>query len=195
MEQLLQQNDKQSSAVEAISASAMQAFALYGFRRTSMEEIAQGAGMSRPALYLHFRNKEDIFRNLARGFFEQVVPAMAQALARPGSAEQILTRAFVAKDGDLLEQIMQSPHGSELLDAGFSISADIVADAEAKMAVLLSDFFTARGVPDGLGSGDDIAKMVMVALRGLKVSSKTFAEYREGQIHLARLVARAIDKA
>jgi AcrR family transcriptional regulator len=34
----------------------------HGFKKTSMEDIAQASQMSRQGLYLHFRSKEDIFK-------------------------------------------------------------------------------------------------------------------------------------
>ena len=54
---------------DAILDAAFHAFATYGYRRTAMDDIARGAGMSRTALYLHYRNKEDIFRSLALRYF------------------------------------------------------------------------------------------------------------------------------
>ena len=37
----------------------------YGVRRTTMEDIASVAGMSRAAVYQYVRNKDDAFRGLA----------------------------------------------------------------------------------------------------------------------------------
>ena len=59
--------DRQKTVLNA----AFQAFATYGYRRTSMEDVARVAGLSRTALYQHFRNKEDIFRSLAVNYFDE----------------------------------------------------------------------------------------------------------------------------
>jgi AcrR family transcriptional regulator len=42
--------------------TALKVFARHGFKKTSMEDIAQAAQISRQGLYLHFKNKEDIFK-------------------------------------------------------------------------------------------------------------------------------------
>ena len=39
----------------------MKVFLAYGFARTTMDDIARAADMSRPALYLLFKNKTDIY--------------------------------------------------------------------------------------------------------------------------------------
>ena len=44
---------------EAVFGVAADVFAQYGVRRTAMNDIAQAAGISRPALYLMVENKED----------------------------------------------------------------------------------------------------------------------------------------
>ena len=50
----------------AILKAAFEVFITYGFRKTSMDDIARAAGMSRPGLYQLFANKTDIFRALVR---------------------------------------------------------------------------------------------------------------------------------
>ena len=45
----------------AIHAAAIAQFSERGFSATSMANIADAAGMSRPALYQYFRNKGDIY--------------------------------------------------------------------------------------------------------------------------------------
>jgi AcrR family transcriptional regulator len=68
-----QTNSDQDPRRQAILKAAFDAFCSYGFRRTSMEDIARGANMSRAALYLHYRNKEDIFRSLAQFYYDDAV--------------------------------------------------------------------------------------------------------------------------
>jgi AcrR family transcriptional regulator len=47
---------------ERILDSAARSFAVYGYRHSTFEEIASGAGVSRTLLYRHFENKLDLLR-------------------------------------------------------------------------------------------------------------------------------------
>ena len=42
--------------------AALSVFLRYGFRKTSMDEVARAAHISRQGLYLHFSSKEELFR-------------------------------------------------------------------------------------------------------------------------------------
>ncbi len=62
----------------ALLATARQLFAENGFRATRTEEIVQRAGLTRGALYHHFRDKEDLFRAV----FEEVSGEVVRLLHR-----------------------------------------------------------------------------------------------------------------
>ena len=79
---------------QAILVAAWQAFATYGFRKTSMDDIARGAGMSRPALYLHYRNKEALFAGLVDGHYGLSLDTVAPALANKGTLSDWVSAAF-----------------------------------------------------------------------------------------------------
>ena len=64
---------------ERILGAAFVRFARYGFRRTSMEDIAGEAGVSRAALYLQFRNKEEIFKSLAQDLQDRALAAFTES--------------------------------------------------------------------------------------------------------------------
>ena len=71
-----------ASRRDAILDAAYQAFARYGYRRTSMEEIARGTGMSRASLYLQFANKEEIFRALVERVHGEAVATSGHLFVR-----------------------------------------------------------------------------------------------------------------
>lgn len=178
---------------DTILDAAYQAFATYGYRRTAMDDIAQGAGMSRSALYLHWRNKEDLFRALALRHFDAALRDMTAALARPGQdGAAALLAAFVARDGKFMEAVLTTKHGEELMDAGFRVTGDLAAAGEARMADVLADWLRQRGLPAGIGTADEVAASILTSVKGLKTGVKTMAAYRDGQSRLARLFARAI---
>lgn len=182
-----------SDRLDAILDAAFHAFATYGYRRTAMDDIARGAGMSRSALYLHYRNKEDIFRSLAVRYFDEALRDMTAALERPGqSAEQALLAGFVAKDGKFMEAVLTTAHGEELMDAGFSVTGDLAAAGEARMVEVLAGWLGRRKLPDGIGSPAEVAQAIMAAVKGLKLSARSLEDYRAGQARLARLFARAL---
>ncbi|QYK41537.1 MAG: TetR/AcrR family transcriptional regulator [Paracoccaceae bacterium] len=177
---------------DAILDAAFHAFAGYGYRRTSMEDIATGAGLSRTALYLHFRSKEDIFRSLSERYFDQCLADMRAALDTPGPPEEVLRAAFAAKDGKFMDVVLGTPHGRELLDAGFSIAADLARTKEAQMGAALAEWLAAHGAARSLGDPGTAAGTVLAALKGLKTSAASVADYRAGQAVLARMLALSL---
>nr|WSY50650.1 TetR/AcrR family transcriptional regulator [Streptomyces sp. NBC_00886] len=66
-----------------IVTAAVDVFGRYGFRQTSMELLARAAGVSRPALYQHFANKQDVFAAVA----DRVADLMTDAAHRARDAE------------------------------------------------------------------------------------------------------------
>jgi AcrR family transcriptional regulator len=78
-----------------IVAAARACFESHGIARTRLEDVAQGAGLSRQTLYKYFSGKQDIVDQI--GFLEMVRinAALRTALGRaPGFAER-LTQAIV----------------------------------------------------------------------------------------------------
>jgi TetR/AcrR family acrAB operon transcriptional repressor len=77
--------------VEAAAALIMEK----GYERTSLEDVAMRAGMTRGAIYGNFRNKEDLFLAVVAARWEPVLPPF-----KPGAgfAQQmdVLARALIA---------------------------------------------------------------------------------------------------
>ncbi|MGD0311543.1 MAG: TetR/AcrR family transcriptional regulator [Acidimicrobiales bacterium] len=63
---------------QALLTAARELFAANGFQATRTEEVVQRAGLTRGALYHHFRDKEDLFRAV----YEEVAGEVTLALWR-----------------------------------------------------------------------------------------------------------------
>jgi AcrR family transcriptional regulator len=178
---------------EAILDAAFVAFATYGFRRTAMDDIAKGVGLSRSALYLHFRSKEDIFQCLVTRYFDHAASAVAVILEDTSqSAAKTLAQAFFAYDGNLMEVVLGTPHGAELLEVKHLISATVIAEGEARVQMLFADWLRQRPLPAVLGDADMLAATLLSALKGLKQNAKTAKEYQASQAQLASVLGLAL---
>lgn len=182
----------------AILSAAANAFGLYGFRRTSMEDIAKGANMSRAALYLHFKNKEDIFRSLVAGYYAQAAHDLKDALAAEGSVADRLKAGFTALSGESFEQILNSPHGAELLDAKATASGDAVdagvAGIVAVLATWLEDEQAAGRVDHTAiaGSASELATTMVRAYYGLKEGPPKYEDFVRERDQLTTVYGKAL---
>ncbi len=66
---------------EQVLDAALDTFARYGYRKTSMEEVARAAAISRPGLYLLFGSKQDLFTAAVTHALDHSLAAVARALA------------------------------------------------------------------------------------------------------------------
>ena len=182
----------------AILKAAFEAFSSYGFRRTSMEDIARAAGMSRAALYLHYRNKEDIFRSLTQFYYDDAVAQVAGVLAQDLPPDQALDRAFSAQGGQIFAALLESPHGEELLDTKYAHGADIATAGEARLVTVYADWLARQAAGGRVsltlsgGEAQALAATMMAALHGLKTPRPTPAAYAAAARLLAQVFARAI---
>ncbi|WP_209597736.1 TetR/AcrR family transcriptional regulator [Ruegeria sp. HKCCSP351] len=183
------------SRQKAILASAFQAFSAYGFRKTSMDDIARGAGMSRPAVYLYYRNKEAIVRKLTERHYEEKTAAVAEALNSEGSVSDIAKKAIHAQT-EGMAAILASPHGLEMLDTTKSMAIDIVERGEGELAALYAEWLRRE---QGAGrvrlfdTPEETAKTLTVTLKGVKLTASDAEEFERRTNQLAALIGAGLE--
>lgn len=184
---------RQTATRERILRAAFERFAQYGFRRTSMEDIAEQAGISRAALYLQFRNKEEIFRSLSQDLHDESLARAAAALDADVPLGERLCAAVEAKSLRFLEIAQGSPHGGELMDESNRICGDLPAESQERFRKTLTRVFrraARRGEIElariGL-SAADTADLFVSSVAGLKGPQVSIAVYRKRVAALVRL--------
>ena len=131
-----------------IRASAESLFAREGFAQVALEDVASDAGVTRGAVYHHYRNRAGLFHAVAAHLQSRVAEAVVEAAEQAGA--------------DPFRQLSAGSHA--FLDAITSVSAAriVLVDAPAALGwdewrrldaehagAHLSDALTAAGVPEG----------------------------------------------
>ena len=57
--------EKKQQLKEKIGKAAMQCFAKYGLEKTTLDDIGRAVGLNKASLYYYYKNKEDIFLDVA----------------------------------------------------------------------------------------------------------------------------------
>src|SRR5215469_15248142 len=104
-----------------IQQVALELFAEQGYERTSLREIAERLGVTKAALYYHFKSKEDIVRSFTEDYFARLDALIAWGAEQsPGAetARELLNRyiTIVLESGEVfrfLERNQATVHGTE----------------------------------------------------------------------------------
>ena len=180
----------------AIHAAAIEQFTLRGIAGTSMANIADAAGMSRPALYQHFRNKGDIYASAFVALFEEHVDLALTALVQPGSTVEQLDGFLQRYEGDLWQLLAASPHSEEILGAKSTEVAASIGDVVARLWTGMADHLAKIAVGRSRAIVERRAGWVEIlrfSPRGLVYDQPTIAVYRRRLNTLASSVAADVD--
>jgi AcrR family transcriptional regulator len=82
---------------ERVLEAAMEIFAQFGFRRASMDQVAQEAGLTRQAVYHHFKNKEALFRAVVEALHQGAYCAEVEAGRESEAAGHDLAEILAAQ--------------------------------------------------------------------------------------------------
>jgi AcrR family transcriptional regulator len=177
---------KQLGVVQA----ATDIFLRYGFARTTMADLAQAAGMSRPALYLVFPSKDDVFSAVIQTMSHRALSELRTALAAmPTSGEKLLfaCRAWGARGYDLTSRF---PDSKDILDLSFAAVREAYSEFQALLVELLAETGRQKVVSSTL---DDMARVIIYSIRGfteVAKDSEDFVAMIETQV---RLVIHALE--
>lgn len=178
-----------------ILSAAWDAFGAYGFRKTSMNDIARGAGISRAAIYLNYNNKNDIFRAICQSVYTARIEAVALQLTKKDEPKKTFTHALDALGGPFVEAMLSAPHGLAFVDTASGPASDIAAAGEARLLAMFGSWLE-RGRASGQvllpGHGTEAARALMLAVRGIRISASTVDAYRAAVHNLAVMVARGL---
>src|SRR5262249_39553700 len=96
-------DDTGTARQTAILEAAAAIFLRYGFKKTSMDDVARAAGISRQGLYLHFQTKEALFRAMVAHTLEAMHTRASAVLARKDlDIEERVLGAFEALHGTVV---------------------------------------------------------------------------------------------
>lgn len=112
---------------DRILDTAEQRFRQYGYRKTTVAEIAGDLGMSAANLYRFFENKEDIAAACAQRCMSERDDRLRQVLAEPAvSAGQRLQNFVLASLRYVYDQTHNHPHINELVETVVAHRPDVV---------------------------------------------------------------------
>jgi AcrR family transcriptional regulator len=159
-----------------ILTAARSVFLRYGYRRVNMNDLAEAAGVSRPALYVLFKNKEQIFIGVFLQWIDETITDVMAAMAIAAQPEEKIERAFEIWALRPFEMAMASPEAQELIECtlGFAQTAQRqgYAKFEATIAPVLASFSDVLPIQDRI-EPERLAHILASAIRGFKLTART----------------------
>lgn len=126
-----------SSRREHVLASALETFARFGYRKTSMEDVARAAAISRPGLYLLFGSKQELFAAAVTRALDNGLAAAAGVLAdRARPLRDRLLDAFDQWTGRYIGAM--SREVNSMAEEYRDLLGPVVADYPRRFAALLN---------------------------------------------------------
>jgi len=172
---------KKMNDAAARRASVVQAarwcFLHFGYGKTSLEDIAKRANLTRTLLYRLFENKEAIYLGVFQDWVETRYPAATQAAIGPGSKAERLFKVCEVLLLDPWVEIEGAPMAHEFHDMCARIEPEIEARYQEVQLQSVRAILESK----------ELAEVFLLALDGLQADMPTGAVLR-------RRVALLIDR-
>jgi AcrR family transcriptional regulator len=164
-----------------VLTAARSVFLRYGFRRVTMNDIAEAAGVSRPALYLLFESKEEIFIGVYRQWVDETLAEIEGAMATATTSQKKMECAFEIWAVRPFGLMMNSPEAKELMECSLGFAQDALSQGYLKFELMLVPFLATltSGHPAKASIAPErIAHILASAVRGFKQTASDPVELR-----------------
>ncbi|MFE9329021.1 TetR/AcrR family transcriptional regulator [Streptomyces sp. NPDC006925] len=164
-----------SSRRTAVLDAALPTFARFGYRKTSMEEVARAAQISRPGLYFLFSSKEELFRAAVIQVLERDLAAAEHVLADTGRPlPERLAEAFDQWAGRYIGPSARDI--TEVIEANPDLLGEMTEAAPRRFEALVTD---AVSLETGREKAGAVARTLISASIGLKHQARSREFFRE----------------
>jgi len=170
-------------------------FLRYGFKKTSMDDVAQAAGVSRQGLYLYFDTKDFLFREALQYLVSHMI-STAHSVAEDGnlSLRDRLLGVFEAVHGSAF-QSASPEHAFELLQSAQSADGALLVQLDRDLMGIVAALLTEAGAADRWEEAGvtvaELSEQLLMSAKGIKASVDTLTAYRERMLTAIRIVTRS----
>src|ERR1700732_5594662 len=184
-----------SAQREAILVAATAAFLRYGFKKTSMDDVARAAGVSRQGLYLYFDTKDLLFREALQYLVSHMI-STARSLAedRNLSVRDRLLGVFEAVHGSAF-QSASPEHAFELLQSAQSADGALLVQLDRDLIGIVAALLAEAGAADRWKEAGvtvaELSEQLLMSAKGIKASVDTLTAYRQRMLTAIRIVTRS----
>ncbi|WP_338661976.1 helix-turn-helix domain-containing protein [Pararoseomonas sp. SCSIO 73927] len=169
--------------------SATDVFTRYGYARTTMGDIAARAGMSRPALYLLFPDKQAAFDRVIGRMDRLKLEEIAAALPALDGLEERLLHACLSWGLHGAELAAAHPDAADLFDLRFASVRQVYANFQDLIAGLIAPALAEAGLD---ATADEMARAFVYGMRGLLATAADPADLRRLLTVQVKVLARAL---
>lgn len=141
-------------------------FYRHGFKRVTMNDIAEAVGISRPALYLLFANKEQIFEAVIRHRGAETVAAIVAAVDRQIGVRNKLLAVFELWCVAPFEVLLQYPDARDLIECGHGFASAALDELIREVAGVVERELTCAF--PGSEKVPMVTRVLMASLGGFK---------------------------
>jgi len=166
---------------DKILAAALDVFVRYGYKRVTMNDIAEAAGISRPALYLVFESKEDIFKGVYEHWVKGTLNEIEARIGQLKTPEEKLRAAFEVWTVLPFERMRTSSEVAELLECTFGFAQDSVDQGYRSFEKIIVPVLKSHSKFQSSKpkvSAEKTAHVLSGAVRGFKIIAKDISEIR-----------------
>ena len=140
--------DKQVARRKIIAGAALECFLQYGFAKTSLDDIAKRAKLSRPLLYLLFKNKEEVFVETLRSLYMAEIDSARPVLDLQLDKKEKLIQVYEELLIKPWTRIFNSPSGAEFIEHCHKFFPQLDAEYEKAVLKLLMPIFADKATAD-----------------------------------------------
>ncbi len=187
-----------SAKPNAIVLAGLQLFTRYGYRKTSIDDIAQAAQVAKRTVYLHFENKAAVFLAILEYLAGQVRQRCAAAERAGGTPVDLLAGLLDAYFGMAFELFGKSEHLPELQETFSKLARKKIGALNMEYEERLARFLRSlqkTGVIGGPVQGltvEQIVHIIVRAAEGVKHDAKVQGDRKVLKLSLRQLAILAI---
>jgi AcrR family transcriptional regulator len=183
-------SEKERHVIDA----AYRVFFRYGYARTTMADLASAAGLSRPALYLVFPGKAEVFQAVVEWLSESLLAAIRESLKDDWPLEKKLLHTLELAIAQPYDAVKANPDAADLLSLNHEVPAleASYASLQNYLADLLSDAVRQSGLK---ATPADVARTLMSALRGFKLVASDGRDLRRLMTMQVSLIVAALGQS
>ena len=173
-----------------IVTAATNVFSRYGYTRTTMNDIAKAAGLTRPTLYQSYPDKEAVFRAVIDEMATQLFATIQEGLARYQGLAERLRFACETWGAAGFALVQANPDAKDMFDLCF----EPVKNSYIEFAKLIAGILRAPLSKANLNDdAEELSRIIIFSIKGFKETARDVEDMRRLIAAHTSVIAYAIE--